>query len=1039
MAEDGDTKRGEETSDVPTDHESSGIEDTDKSPSKNMADSQKSPKKAQTRPANTISCSVVLLDGENLEVQIEKRATGQQLFDKVCTHLDLLERDYFGITYTDDRDPPAMRYWLNLEKKISKQKKKGPWVFSFALKFYPPDPTQLQESLTRYLVCLQIRRDILDGRLPCSFVTHAILGSYSVQADKGDYDPAQHGYGIDYIKDMPFAPVQTQELLEKIHELHKQHKGETPEAADMHFLENAKKLAMYGVDLHKAKDSKGIDILLGVCASGLLVYRDKLRINRFVWPKILKISYKRNNFYIRLRPGEFESHEWTIGFKLDNHRYAKRLWKTCVEHHAFFRLREPDVPKGSTLFPRLGSKFRYSGRTLFQTKKNLEILGRDDRPLKRSNYRSTMPYGENRARSVDELAMRTHDRDPYDPGHANTLERKYSEDDYHNRSLQDDRNRSLPDERNRNDRVPTALATVGLPKGMKPYDPEEGETRTRGPGEYEEGRRPGSRENLTDTADRRHRTPGDQEATLQGEPVREEDAMAVPAGTVQVAVSPKNAKEEEKERKKREKEEEKKRKEELKKKQKEEKEKKKKGKGKEKIALVEMDRPSAEDRMGDDENATERAQLGHEPDAAELERSEGVMAGAGIARQGSVPEKEHDEDTDKKTDDKDKHDKKGKEKGKDKQKDKKDEGKKGGFLGKFKKPHKDSKSKLESPDGSSAAGAPVGDAHDDQAGLAGPGHTDAADKSRPHKTEVSTLTAVLSSASETERPVFQRSISVIKQEDSDDATSKDGVPGSGEGGVARKDDYGPGAGIGVGPGYSARAGGPLGGEMGDESFVDRKMFFMPVTPPPKEEKHDNKLKTGLNLSNDTMPFFAPSATSTTGRPGKVPPPVPVKGSSRGGLDSEDRSGHVKTDIPPTVAAERMKYNADLDDTRVSTKNVPVVKTETCTVTYEKEGTTGPDQDDAGVLISAHSHSSRTQTVETTTYKTEKDGVVETRVERKVVISSEDEDLDHDKLLAEAIRSVTEFNPDISVERIECMREFEDSEGDHSKYAPNTAV
>lgn len=67
----------------------------------------------------------------------------------------------------------------------------------------------------------------------------------------------------------------------------------------------------------------------------LICYR--LRINRFAWPKILKISYKRHNFYIKIRPGEFEQFESTIGFKLANHRSAKKLWKVCVEHHTFFR------------------------------------------------------------------------------------------------------------------------------------------------------------------------------------------------------------------------------------------------------------------------------------------------------------------------------------------------------------------------------------------------------------------------------------------------------------------------------------------------------------------------------------------------------------------------------------------------------------------------------------------------------------------------------------------------------------------------------
>ena len=122
---------------------------------------------------------------------------------------------------------------------------------------------------------------------------------------------------------------------------------------------------MYGVSLHHAKDSENVEIMLGVCSSGVLVYRDRLRINRFAWPKIIKISYKRNGFFIKLRPGEFEQFESTIGFKLSNHRAAKRLWKICVEHHSFFRLLSPE-PREKFKFPRFGSKFRYMHQFLLQ-------------------------------------------------------------------------------------------------------------------------------------------------------------------------------------------------------------------------------------------------------------------------------------------------------------------------------------------------------------------------------------------------------------------------------------------------------------------------------------------------------------------------------------------------------------------------------------------------------------------------------------------------------------------------------------------------
>ncbi|XP_038603475.1 band 4.1-like protein 3 isoform X3 [Tachyglossus aculeatus] len=337
----------------------------------------RSPLKIVKKP-KSMQCKVTLLDGSDYSCDVEKRSRGQILFDKVCEHLNLLEKDYFGLTY---RDAENQKNWLDPAKEVKKQIRSGAWQFSFNVKFYPPDPAQLSEDITRYYLCLQLRDDIVSGRLPCSFVTLALLGSYTVQSELGDYDPDE--CGSDYISEFRFAPNQTKELEDKVIELHKSHRGMTPAEAEMHFLENAKKLSMYGVDLHHAKDSEGVEIMLGVCASGLLIYRDRLRINRFAWPKVLKISYKRNNFYIKIRPGEFEQFESTIGFKLPNHRAAKRLWKVCVEHHTFFRLLLPEAPPKK--FLTLGSKFRYSGRTQAQTRRASALIDRPAPYFERSS------------------------------------------------------------------------------------------------------------------------------------------------------------------------------------------------------------------------------------------------------------------------------------------------------------------------------------------------------------------------------------------------------------------------------------------------------------------------------------------------------------------------------------------------------------------------------------------------------------------------------------------------------------------------------
>ncbi|XP_061901627.1 protein 4.1-like isoform X6 [Entelurus aequoreus] len=374
---DGKMAKQEQHSQLPDELKESDDTSEKTSPNKNLKSPQKSSKRLKTTPFK-----IALLDSTDFDGEMEKHSKGQMLMDMVCEHLNLLEKDYYGLTFADT---DTQKNWLDPSKEIKKQMRNCPWHFAFAVKFYPPDPSQLTEDITRYYLCLQLREDMLSGRLPCSFVTHALLGSYTVQAELGDHDQDEHG--SDYVSDLRFAPNQTRELEERVMELHRNYKGMTPAEAEINFLENAKKLSMYGVDLHHAKDSEGIDIMLGVCANGLLVYRDRLRINRFAWPKILKISYKRSNFYIKIRPGEYEQFESTIGFKLPHHRAAKRLWKVCIEHHTFFRLVSPEPPPKGFLV--MGSKFRYSGRTQAQTRQASALI---DRPAPRFERSSSKRY-----------------------------------------------------------------------------------------------------------------------------------------------------------------------------------------------------------------------------------------------------------------------------------------------------------------------------------------------------------------------------------------------------------------------------------------------------------------------------------------------------------------------------------------------------------------------------------------------------------------------------------------------------------------------
>lgn len=318
-------------------------------------------------------CEVQLLDDQSTTVDLDRNAKGQVLFDKICEKIEVVEKDYFGLRYIDEKD--GQYNWLDPLRPIKKQLKREPYHFYFAVKFYPPNPTALVEDITRYLMVLQLREDLLKGRLQCSIPIHALLGSFVVQAEVGDYEPEEHGENSEYLSEFRFCPRQPDEMLQKVHEFHKKHRGMTPEDAELQYLDNARKLPLYGVDLHQAVDAEGQSVIVGVSAWGIHIFHNNRLINKFVWPKIVKIAFKKKKFTLTIRPAsENDSYgAMALSFKLGSLRATKRLWKVGVEHHSFFRLSQADLPPKEVGFMKLGSKFRYSGRTQHQARHSQEI------------------------------------------------------------------------------------------------------------------------------------------------------------------------------------------------------------------------------------------------------------------------------------------------------------------------------------------------------------------------------------------------------------------------------------------------------------------------------------------------------------------------------------------------------------------------------------------------------------------------------------------------------------------------------------------
>ncbi|KAK6630538.1 hypothetical protein RUM43_014523 [Polyplax serrata] len=344
--------------------------------------------KSQQLGTDVLTCSTLKLFINSMD-----NTKGRDILDYVFSHLNLLETAYFGLRYIDSTNQTVssillllyvvsvspvteqlifdlclLQHWLDATKGIAKQLK-GSDSFSlyFGVKFYAADPCKLLEEITRYQFFLQVRQDILQGRLPVSFETAAELGAYAIQSEIGDYDHRRHSKG--YVSEFRFTSNQTAELEALIEERHKELAGLLPASAEYSYLEKVKWLDMYGVDLHPVLGEDNVEYFLGLTPSGIIVLRYKNKVGRYFWPRISKIYFKGKYFMIKICDRNNE--ENTYGFETPSKSACKHLWKCCVEHHAFFRLLQVS-PTATDIFS-LGSRFRYSGRTEKQAQADVQM------------------------------------------------------------------------------------------------------------------------------------------------------------------------------------------------------------------------------------------------------------------------------------------------------------------------------------------------------------------------------------------------------------------------------------------------------------------------------------------------------------------------------------------------------------------------------------------------------------------------------------------------------------------------------------------